>query len=117
MVIFGENGTGKSSVADIVEYYFTGTVEFLNREGRRHAIRNVGSDGSLKTWVEVETTGELGGRLAYPSRRPGDGRRIGGHETFLLRGRTLADFVNKSKGQKWEALSEILGLEAVDGLR
>ena len=38
-------------------------------------------------------------------------------ETFLLRGRTLADFINKTKTEKWKALVEILGLDAIERLR
>ena len=38
-------------------------------------------------------------------------------ETFLLRGRTLADFINKTKTEKWKALVEILGLDAIESLR
>ena len=38
-------------------------------------------------------------------------------ETFLLRGRTLADFINKTKTEKWKALVEILGLDAIESLQ
>ncbi len=36
---------------------------------------------------------------------------------MILRGRTLADFVDKTKGEKWKAFSELLGLEAIDRVR
>ena len=44
-------------------------------------------------------------------------RGAGHSESFLLRGRTLAEFVDKTKGEKWRALAELLGLEAMDRLR
>ena len=44
-------------------------------------------------------------------------RQAGQRETFLLRGRTLAEFIDRSKGEKWRVLAEILGLEAVDRVR
>src|SRR5712691_3888643 len=66
IIIFGENGTGKSSIADIVELFLTGAIEFLNKEGRSHAIRHVGADKERKTTVEVTTTGSLGGQIDYP---------------------------------------------------
>lgn len=117
LVVLGENGTGKSTVADIVEYFFTGGIEFLRKEGRGHTIRHVGASAALKTEVVVETTGSLGGRLEYPvPRGSAPGKRTEA-ETFLLRGRTLAEFIEKSKGEKWAALSHILGLEEVDNLR
>jgi hypothetical protein len=37
--------------------------------------------------------------------------------TFILRGRTLTAFVERTKGEKWKALADILGLEQVDQLR
>lgn len=117
LVVLGENGTGKSTLADIVEYFFTGGIEFLRKEGRGHTIRHVGAGAALKTEVVVETTGSLGGRLEYPvPHGSAPGKRTQA-ETFLLRGRTLAEFIEKSKGEKWAALSHILGLEEVDNLR
>ena len=34
-----------------------------------------------------------------------------------MRGRALAEFIDKTKGEKWQALSELLGLETIDRLR
>jgi energy-coupling factor transporter ATP-binding protein EcfA2 len=116
VVVFGENGTGKSTIADMVEFFLTGGIEFLSKEGRSHAIRHIGAAKVVDTAVEVTATGTLGGRLGLPLPK-GWSKPIGEGETFLLRGRTLADFLNKSKGEKWKALSQILGLEAVDELR
>ncbi len=116
IVVFGENGTGKSTIADAVELFLTGRLEFLSREGRSHAVRHIGARDELRTAVEISTTGSLGGRLEYPS-LTGWARPIGDGETFILRARTIAEFVDKSKGEKWKALAEILGLQAVDELR
>src|SRR5438093_3575610 len=43
VVVFGENGTGKSTIADMVEFFLTGGIEFLSKEGRSHAIRHIGA--------------------------------------------------------------------------
>ena len=43
LVVFGENGTGKSTIADALEWYLTGEIELLSHEGRGHAVRHVGS--------------------------------------------------------------------------
>src|ERR1035437_5627172 len=117
LVVLGENGTGKSTLADIIEYFLTGNIDFLRKEGRGHAIRHVGADSGLKTEVVLETNGALGGRLEFPAQRGGSQSKSTEAETFLLRGRTLAEFIEKSKGEKWSALSRILGLEEVDNLR
>jgi len=115
IAVYGDNGTGKSTIADALEWFFTGGIELLSHEGRQHAIRNLGGGG--ETSVEVVTSGDLGGKVVFPDERGPDALAMAGRETFLLRGRTLADFINKTKTEKWKALAELLGLEAIELLR
>ena len=63
------------------------------------------------------TSGTLGGKVVFPDERTPDMFHALRRETFLLRGRTLADFINKTKTEKWKALVEILGLDAIESLR
>ena len=116
-VIYGENGTGKSTIADALEWFFRGEIELLSHEGRQHAVRYVGGDDDGTTSVEVVTSGDLGGKVVFPDERTPDTFEALRRETFLLRGRTLADFINKTKTEKWKALVEILGLDAIESLR
>ena len=105
-VIYGENGTGKSTIAHALEWYFKGEIELLSHEGRQHAVRYVGGDDDGATSVEVFTSGMLGGKVVFPDERTPDTFEALRRETFLLRGRTLADFINKTKTEKWKALVE-----------
>ena len=116
LLMYGDNGTGKSSLADAIEWYFTGEIELLAKEGRDHAIRHLGAPKEQQTIVAIGTNGELGGSctLKSPNKVAID---AASRETFLLRGRTIADFVDKSKGEKWSALQRLLGLGAIDELR
>lgn len=115
LLVYGENGSGKSSVADAIEWYFTGSLELLAKEGRDHAFRHLGS-AKRKTQVTVSTTGGLAGTCEEkkPNKAAID---LANLETFLLRGRTIAEFVDKSKGEKWSALQQLLGLGGIDELR
>jgi energy-coupling factor transporter ATP-binding protein EcfA2 len=117
VAVYGENGTGKSTIADALEWYFTGEIELLSHEGRQHAVRYVGGDRADVTSVEVATNGTLGGKVLFPDERTAEMLQATRRETFLLRGRTLADFINKTKTEKWKALVEILGLDAIESLR
>src|SRR5688572_26822008 len=116
IAVYGDNGTGKSTIADALEWFFTGAIELLSHEGRQHAIRNLGG-GDGETSVEVVTSGQLGGKAVFPDARSPEAFGVAARETFLLRGRTLADFINKTKTEKWKALAELLGLDAVELLR
>jgi energy-coupling factor transporter ATP-binding protein EcfA2 len=116
LLMYGDNGTGKSSLADAIEWYFTGDIELLAKEGRDHAVRHLGAAKKQKTLVSIATNGELGGTCA-PKSPNKMAIEAASRETFLLRGRTIADFVDKSKGEKWSALQRLLGLGAIDELR
>jgi energy-coupling factor transporter ATP-binding protein EcfA2 len=117
IAVYGDNGTGKSTIADALEWYFTGEIELLCHEGRQHAVRHVGGERDDVTSVEVVTNGALGGKAMFPDERVLETLQATRRETFLLRGRTLADFINKTKTEKWKALVEILGLDAIESLR
>src|SRR5258706_10981300 len=117
IVVYGDNGTGKSTIADALEWYFTGGIELLSHEGRQHAVRCVGGEVDGVTSVEVFTNGTLGGKVVLPDERNPETFHAIRREAFLLRGRTLADFINKTKTEKWKALVEILGLDAIESLR
>jgi energy-coupling factor transporter ATP-binding protein EcfA2 len=117
IVVYGDNGTGKSTIADALEWYFTGEIELLSHEGRQHAVRYVGGEADGVTSVEIVTNGTLGGKVVFPDERSAEVFDAIRRETFLLRGRTLADFINKTKTEKWKALVDILGLDAIERLR
>ena len=67
-VVYGDNGTGKSTIADALEWYFTGEIELLSHEGRQHAVRYVGGDDEGVTSVEVRDQRHARGQGRVPRR-------------------------------------------------
>lgn len=117
LLLLGSNATGKSTIADAIEWHISGGIELLRPEGRHADIRHRGAADDVPTFVRVDTDGELGGET-WVDTSLGDApqaRAVG--ETFLLRGSTLQRFVNLTKGQKWDEFSRLLGLNEVDALR
>ena len=58
-VLLGENATGKSTVADALEWYFTGEIGLLRHEGRAASLRHVDARSCDATSVTLQTTGAL----------------------------------------------------------
>lgn len=116
LLVFGDNATGKSTIADAIEWYLTGRVGYLTKENRRSGLANAASHDE-ETSVVVQTTGELGGRVTSTVGPGPEVTAAAEHEYFLLRGRDLTDFVERTKREKWNALAGILGLEPAESFR
>lgn len=116
-LIYGENGSGKSTISDALEWYFRHRVEFLAREGREAGLRHFGSDNNLTTSVYIETQGEATGTVTREKGPPTAALGLVQNELFLLRGHNLAEFIDRGKADKWKALVSMLGLEDAQELR
>jgi recombinational DNA repair ATPase RecF len=117
LLVFGDNATGKSTIADAIEWFLTGRIEYLTKENRSSGLRSAASDPGEETSVMVQTTGELGGRMTLDAGPRPEVADVAAREYCLLRGRDLTDFVEKTKGEKWGALARILGLEPAEAFR
>ena len=116
IVVYGDNGTGKSTIADALEWYFTGDIELFRTKDASTPCAMSAATAMTSHRSRSSPTVRLAGR--WYSRTSGRRTfRALRRETFLLRGRTLADFINKTKTEKWKALVEILGLDAIESLR
>lgn len=113
-IVLGPNGSGKSSIADAIEFYFTGAVSTLAREGRRilHHVSRAPEDAE----VDLVSSGSLGGTVRLNTGIT-EARKTASRETFLLRGSTLAAFVDKTKHEKWQHLFDLLGIGDLERFR
>jgi len=119
MMIYGRNGSGKSSIVDAWEWLYSGKIEHLAHEGAKERAfpHKEANDG--QTWIEVEfTNGEIGKiRVEFdPSRitKPRIEGNLSKMEEFIpypchLRYRDITEFVYERKAKKYEILSYQMG--------
>ncbi len=133
ILIFGENGSGKSSLADAIEWYYSDRVEHLISKETgatkgRGSLRNLfipdnedafiniqysnnkldatkAIDSSLKASTSNTTEDFKGYFLATQS------------ENLILRYRDLVEFIIATPGEKLEKLQNIIGFSAVTDIR
>jgi hypothetical protein len=129
MIIFGENGYGKSSFVDAIECFLGNRIGHLERESvGRAAYRHRALPGDAVATVEVEfSDNRYSSALTMDSNRSiRQGNTTPEFHDFLarsqcerviLRQRELANFVDKTKREKLEDIAPLLGLECVDDLR
>lgn len=123
LIIIGENGAGKSSIVDALEYYFTGRVEQL--EGRtdvdkRQCIPNL-KGGPTEVRVAFKgVSPETGIPIGYPRRSAAIPRSlqpffdIAAKRTFVLRRYQVLQFINARDSERYQQISQLIGLEPLD---
>jgi len=125
LVLFGENGDGKSSFSDALEWFFTDKIEYLQREGcvREDYFNDVlpkaqdamveisfnRSDLDSKKILQREG-GPLYSNNTEEFRKYIENSR---KESFILRHHTMRAFIDKTKKDKLEEVEEIIGFEIV----
>jgi len=119
MMIYGRNGSGKSSIVDAWEWLYSGRIEHLAREDAKERTFPHKAAKEGQTWLEVEFTNEEIGKIRVefnPNRitKPkteGDLEKL---KEFIphrchLRYRDLTEFVYERKAKKYELLSDRIG--------
>jgi len=122
VVLLGENGAGKSSFVDALEFFFTGRVSHL--EGAqtisttRHAPHlRAGRDATV---VEVEfdhPAVQVSRTFEGLSGVPADLQSFieqGANSTFILRRKNLLDFVLARPADRYAQLAAIIGVDNLD---
>jgi len=119
MMIYGRNGSGKSSIVDAWEWLYSGRIEHLAREDAKERTFPHKAAKEGQTWLEVEFTNEEIGKIRVefnPNRitKPkteGDLEKLKGFipHRCHLRYRDLTEFVYERKAKKYELLSDRIG--------
>lgn len=122
IIIYGRNGTGKSSITDAWEWFHKGDIEHLQREGARydsypHREASIGD-----TFVEVcfdNTNIDDCIKLEYNHNKKTKPTIIGNIDEFRelaphpchIRHRDLTQFVYFTKADKYDSLANLMGFE------
>lgn len=119
MVIYGRNGTGKSSITDAWEWLHAGKIQRLAREGageRSYPHREAG-DGDTFVEVHLSNSDMDPVRLTFDPNRVTIPETSGDVEQFRklishpchIRFEDLTDFVYLKKAEKYDALADLMG--------
>src|SRR3972149_4938772 len=119
MVIYGRNGTGKSSITDAWEWLQTEKIEHLRREGAGPGSYPHKFAKNGDTFIEIDFfKDELGTiRLEYDFARITKSISSGNIDTFralaphpcFIRFEDLTRFVFLTKTEKFDALARLMG--------
>ena len=135
-LLYGDNGTGKSSITDAFEWFYNGSIahlsnEEIDRKGGITALRNIfltGEDGAhfkvsftKNNLDNTKTISDNNGKLNVNSSNTSEGFNIylddSNKENLILRYGDLISFINASKTDKLKELSKIIGFGEVTNTR
>jgi DNA repair exonuclease SbcCD ATPase subunit len=130
VVIYGSNGSGKSSFADALEYIISnGKIHHLSHEysgpKQRDGIRNTHAPEDVTATIKIscDNQRQLVGSIASNGQlritcEPSEGTtelfQCLDLERFVLRQDEVAKFIHATKGDKYSALLPLLGLEEME---
>lgn len=126
LYLLGENGTGKSSFIDALEYFFTGGVGHLQGtqgisiERHLHHVNHDVDDMSVTVRFHGNPTCEVTrqglGTLSPIPERLSEYFGSASLGTFILRRERLLDFISAAPADRFRALDAIIGIESLDAI-
>lgn len=133
ILIFGENGSGKSSLTDAIEWYYSDGVEHLISKETgatkgRGSLRNLFIPDNEDAFVNIQysnnklnATKTIDSTLRTSTSNTTDDFKeyllATQSENLILRYRDLVEFIIATPGEKLEKLQNIIGFSAVADVR
>lgn len=130
ILIYGDNGTGKSSVSDSLEWFFNDEVSHLSgteidlKEALRNSnlieteISSIDIDFTKSSFNSNKTLVIKKGKFisGYSNKADdfNDYRKKTLNENLILRYQHLRAFIDRSKGEKLKSLSDVIGFAEVN---
>lgn len=130
IVLYGDNGTGKSSISDSLEWFYTNKVSHLssNEIDLKDALRNINKTEDDTSYVSLSYVkypsldgerkltskkGKLNVELSNSTEAFKEYLLKSESENLLLRYQYLTDFIDNTKSEKLTYLSNIIGYSEV----
>jgi len=129
VLLYGDNGTGKSSISDAIEWFYTDKVSHLSSSeiDLKDALRNSYQKDSDTASIAISYNrnvidatkclyikrGKLTSELINSSNDFEKYYSASQSENLLLRYQFLRDFIDQTKGDKLKYLSDIIGFSEV----
>lgn len=129
VLLYGDNGTGKSSISDAIEWFYTDKVSHLSGSeiDLKDALRNSYQKDSDTAFIAISYNrnvidatkslfskrGKLTSELSNSSDDFEKYYSASQSENLLLRYQFLHDFIDQTKGDKLKYLSDIIGFSEV----
>jgi hypothetical protein len=132
LLIYGDNGTGKSSITDALEWFYNDSIEHLTGEevgGKgKNALRNIFLNPNEDAKIEIRYSNKLLDNeksinnflKTFNSNSSKDFSSYFSQsqsENLILRYRDLVQFIIATKGDKLKHLQNIIGFSQVQELR
>ena len=124
LLIKGENGTGKSSIAEALEFFFTGKLLIFEGEGtqnlsmQKHAPHNDFGNDDVSIKVAFDPGNIVLERTFAGEPEPASQLRdyfeAASKGTFILRRSQILKFIASVPSGRFRAIASILGIEQLD---
>jgi len=124
LLIYGENGTGKSSIVDAIEFFFSGTISHL-KGVRGISLQNHGPHIHFeKDDMNVEITFNPGNitlirnfsLMSSPPEHLKSYFQITQKSAFILRRSQLLEFIISRPAERFRVIGSIIGIESLDNI-
>jgi len=136
LLLFGDNGSGKSSITDAIEWFYMDSIEHLSsdeidRKGGLTALRNTFIANTEKSSVEINfTDSSLNSQKSIILKKSNlevensnnsdafvEYIESSKNENLILRYGDLTDFVLSTKKEKLDSLSKVIGFADISNIR
>jgi len=129
VVLYGNNGDGKTTFSDAIEWFLTDKIQYLQREGcgredyfnsymDKNTDASVGLEFNVAELISTKTLRRSGGNtFSSVSTEFSTYLAKSSKDSIILRHHTMRNFIDKTKKEKLEEIEQIIGFEVVGEIR